>query len=192
MEKAHSDARDSSCLAAVLAITVSSGLIEDRVRRCLLVRERLDRCCQSEKTQGFAWVAGGTRYPMVESSAVLLLGIGLAAGVLSGVFGIGGGVVIVPALIYLAGFTQHRATGTSLAVLLPPIGFAAMWEYYRHDNVNVRAAMIIAAAVFVGGWLGALVANRVSGPYLRLAFGVFVVVLGLSLIAGAFRRLGWI
>ena len=129
---------------------------------------------------------------MVESSAVLLLGIGLAAGVLSGVFGIGGGVVIVPALIYLAGFTQHRATGTSLAVLLPPIGFAAMWEYYRHDNVNVRAAMIIAAAVFVGGWLGALVANRVSGPYLRLAFGVFVVVLGLSLIAGAFRRLGWI
>ena len=129
---------------------------------------------------------------MVESSAVLLLGIGLAAGVLSGVFGIGGGVVIVPALIYLAGFTQHRATGTSLAVLLPPIGFAAMWEYYRHDNVNVRAAMIIAAAVFVGGWLGALVANRVSGPYLRLAFGVFVVVLGVSLIAGAFRRLGWI
>jgi uncharacterized membrane protein YfcA len=50
-----------------------------------------------------------------------------------------GGVVIVPALIYLAGFTQHRATGTSLAVLLPPIGFAAMWEYYRHDNVNVSA-----------------------------------------------------
>lgn len=129
---------------------------------------------------------------MVESSAVLLLAIGLAAGVLSGVFGIGGGVVIVPALIYLAGFTQHRATGTSLAVLLPPIGFAAMWEYYRHDNVNVRAAMIIAAAVFVGGWLGALVANRVSGPYLRLAFGVFVVVLGVSLIVGAFRRLGWI
>lgn len=129
---------------------------------------------------------------MVESSAVVLVGIGLAAGVLSGVFGIGGGVVIVPALIYLAGFNQHRATGTSLAVLLPPIGFAAMLEYYRHDNVNVRAAMIIAAAVFVGGWLGALVANRVSGPYLRLAFGVFVVVLGVSLIVGAFRRLGWI
>lgn len=84
----------------------------------------------------------------------------------------------MPALIYLAGFNQHRATGTSLAVLLPPIGFAAMWEYYRHDNINVRAAMIIAAAVFVGGWLGAAVANRVSGPYLRLVFGVFVVVLG--------------
>jgi uncharacterized membrane protein YfcA len=129
---------------------------------------------------------------MPDSSPVLLVIIGLAAGLLAGIFGIGGGVVIVPALIYLAGFTQHRATGTSLAVLLPPIGLAAMWEYYRHDNVNVPAAMVIAAAVFVGGWLGAIVANRVSGPYLRLAFGVFVVVLGVSLIIGAFRRLGWI
>ena len=129
---------------------------------------------------------------MLEPSSVLFVAIGLVAGLLSGVFGIGGGVVIVPALIYLAGFSQHRATGTSLAVLLPPIGFAATWEYYRHDNVNVRAAMIIAAAVFVGGWVGAVVANRVSGPYLRLAFGVFVVVLGLSLMVGAFRRLGWL
>ena len=129
---------------------------------------------------------------MPEPSSILLVAIGLVAGVLAGVFGIGGGVVIVPALIYLAGFSQHRATGTSLAVLSPPIGFAAMWEYYRHDNVNVPAAMIIAAAVFVGGWVGAVVANRVSGPYLRLAFGVFVVVLGLSLMVGAFRRLGWL
>jgi len=129
---------------------------------------------------------------MPEPSSLLFVAIGLVAGVLAGVFGLGGGVVIVPALIYLAGFSQHRATGTSLAVLLPPIGFAAMWKYYRHDNVNVRAAMIIAAAVFVGGWVGAVVANRVSGPYLRLAFGVFVVVLGLSLMVGAFRRLGWI
>ena len=128
---------------------------------------------------------------MLESSTLLFVVIGLAAGILSGVFGIGGGVVIVPALIYLAGFNQHRATGTSLAVLLPPIGFAAMWEYYRHQNVDLRAAMIIAVAVFGGGWVGAVIANRVSGPYLRLAFGVFVVVLGVSLMMGAFRRLGW-
>ena len=128
---------------------------------------------------------------MLNSPTTLFLLIGLVAGLLAGVFGIGGGVVVVPALIYLAGFSQHRATGTSLAVLLPPIGFAAMWEYYRHGNVNVPAAMVIAGAVFAGGWLGAVVANRVSGPYLRLAFGVFVVVLGVSLIAGAVRRLGW-
>jgi uncharacterized protein len=67
-----------------------------------------------------------------------------------------------------------------------------MWEYYRHGNVNVPAAMIIAASVFVGGWFGAVIANRVSGPYLRLSFGVFVVALGLYLMVGAFRRLGWI
>jgi hypothetical protein len=128
---------------------------------------------------------------MPESSTLLFISIGLAAGILSGIFGIGGGVVIVPALIYLGGFTQHRTTGTSLAVLLPPIGIGAMWEYYRHDNVNVRAAIIIAAAVFAGGWLGAFLANRVSGP-LRLAFGVFVVSLGIYLLFGAFRRLNWI
>ena len=129
---------------------------------------------------------------MPEPSVVLVLGIGLAAGILSGVFGIGGGVIIVPALIYMAGFRQHSATGTSLAVLLPPIGIGAMWEYYSHGNVDLRVAMIMAVAVFAGGWIGALVANRVAGPYLRLAFGLFVVVLGVSLIFGASRRLGWI
>jgi uncharacterized membrane protein YfcA len=67
-----------------------------------------------------------------------------------------------------------------------------MWEYYRHQYVDVRAAMVIATAVFAGGWVGAVIANRLSGPYLRLAFGIFVVVLGVSLILGAFRRLGWI
>jgi uncharacterized membrane protein YfcA len=128
---------------------------------------------------------------MAEPSSLLFAAIGLIAGLLSGVFGIGGGVVIVPALIYLAGFSQHRATGTSLAVLLPPIGLAAVWEYYRHDHVNLRAAMIIAAAVFAGGWLGAVIANSLSGPYLRLAFGVFVVGLGVYLMFGACRRLGW-
>jgi uncharacterized protein len=122
----------------------------------------------------------------------VLIGIGLAAGVLSGVFGIGGGVVIVPALIYLAGFRQHMATGTSLAILLPPVGIAAVLEYYRHGNVNLYAALIIAVTLTIGGWFGAVVANRLAGPYLRLAFGVFVMALGASLIVGALRRLGWL
>lgn len=78
---------------------------------------------------------------MAQPSFILLFAIGLFAGVLSGMFGIGGGVVIVPALIYVAGFRQHVATGTSLAVLLPPIGIAAAFEYYRNGRVDVRAAM---------------------------------------------------
>jgi uncharacterized membrane protein YfcA len=129
---------------------------------------------------------------MPQPSFGLLIAIGLFAGVLSGLFGIGGGVVIVPALIYVAGFRQHVATGTSLAVLLPPIGLAAAWEYYRHGNVNIRAAAIIAVAVLIGGWLGAVIANRMAGPQLRLAFGVFVVGLGVYLIYGALQRLGWL
>jgi uncharacterized membrane protein YfcA len=125
-------------------------------------------------------------------SLLALVLIGLVSGLASGVFGIGGGILIVPGLIYLAGFTQHRATGTSLAVLLPPVGLAATIEYYRHGNVDFRAALIVAALVFVGGWFGALLADRVSGPYLRLAFGIFIVALGISLVVGAFKRLGWI
>src|SRR3954469_19590534 len=101
---------------------------------------------------------------MANASTFLLALIGVISGIASGVFGIGGGVLIVPGLIYLAGFTQHRATGTSLAVLLPPVGLAATLEYYRHGNVDFRAALIVAALVFVGGWLGALLANRVAGP----------------------------
>ncbi len=125
------------------------------------------------------------------SPVYLLVGIGLFAGVLSGVFGIGGGVIIVPALIYLAGFTQHLAIGTSLAVLLPPVGVAAVVEYYRHGAVDIRAAAILALTVAIGGGIGAAFANRLPGAYLRLAFGLFVMILGASLMLGAFRRLGW-
>jgi len=129
---------------------------------------------------------------IVSSTFLLLLLIGLVAGILSGIFGIGGGIVIVPALIYLLGFSQHKATGTSLAVLLPPIGIAAVLEYYQHDNVDLSAALIIAAASILGAWLGSLFASRLSGPVLRLAFGVFVVAMGIYLIVGAIKRLGWI
>ena len=123
--------------------------------------------------------------------AILVL-IGIISGIASGIFGIGGGVLVVPGLIYLVGFTQHRATGTSLAVLLPPIGLAATIEYYRYGNVDLRAAVIIASMMFVGGWVGAFWANRLGGPYLRLAFGVFIVALGISLVFGALKRLAWI
>jgi uncharacterized membrane protein YfcA len=93
--------------------------------------------------------------------------IGLVSGIAAGFFGIGGGILVVPGLIYWAGFTQHRATGTSLAVLLPPIGIAAAVEYYRNGNVDVRAAIVIAVAMIVGGGVGAYMANKLPGPWLR-------------------------
>jgi len=125
-------------------------------------------------------------------STVFLLLLGLISGIASGLFGIGGGVLIVPGLVYLLGFSQHAAIGTSLAILLPPVGIAAVLEYYRHGNVDLKAAFIVAAALLVGAWLGALVANHLKGPYLRLAFGVFVVGLGCYLVFGSLRRLSWI
>lgn len=129
---------------------------------------------------------------MAESSFVVFALIGAVAGVLSGLLGIGGGVVIMPALMYLAGFDQHRATGTSLAVLLPPIGVGAAIEYYRHGAVDVRAAAVIAVGVIVFAWLSALVANRVPGDYLRLLFGIFIVGLGSTMALDAVRKRGWL
>src|SRR5512139_1816526 len=82
------------------------------------------------------------------SETVFMVLIGVVGGVFAGLFGVGGGIVLVPALIYAAGFSQHKATGTSLAVLLPPIGLAATFEYWRHGNVDVKAAAILAGTMF--------------------------------------------
>lgn len=117
--------------------------------------------------------------------------IGLIGGITAGIFGIGGGIIIVPALVYWAGFSQHQATGTTLAVLLPPIGLAAAYEYYRHGNVDIRAAIILAASMFFGAWFGAYFANRLDANYLHLIFGLFVCGLGVYLVYEASKHIGW-
>ncbi len=117
--------------------------------------------------------------------------IGMCAGVTAGLFGVGGGIIIIPALVYWADFSQHRATGTTLAVLLPPVGLAAALEYYRKGNVDLGAALILAATMFVGAWGGAILANQMKGPHLRLIFGVFVSSVGVYLVYDACKRLGW-
>lgn len=116
---------------------------------------------------------------MITPLSVILFGaIGLLAGVSAGIFGIGGGVVIVPALSYLAGFSSHRAIGTSLAVLLPPVGLAAVFEYYRNGNVDILAAVLIALGLLIGAWFGARFAIKSSETSLRTCFGCFLIVLG--------------
>lgn len=125
----------------------------------------------------------------MDTTIWILIAIGLTAGFGSGLFGIGGGVVIVPALIYLIGFSQHKATGTSLVVLLPPVGIGAVLEYSRHGNVEWRAALIVAVTMLVGATLGAIVANKLSGPALRLGFGIFMVGLGFYTVYGAINRM---
>ncbi len=103
---------------------------------------------------------------------------GLVAGVAAGFFGIGGGLVIVPSLVYFAGFSQHKATGTSLAILLAPLGIGAVLEYAKKGNVDWRAAAIIGILLALGAWFGGRYANQLKGPTLQLGFGIFAVVMG--------------
>jgi hypothetical protein len=120
---------------------------------------------------------------------IVLLLIGVLSGVVSGMFGIGGGILIVPALIYLAKFSQHAAIGTSLAILLPPVGLLAVLEYYRHGNVNLKAALIVAIAFMAGGWIGTHLANHINADLLKLLFGIFVLGIGGYLVFSAVKSM---
>ena len=110
------------------------------------------------------------------------LGTGLAAGILAGLVGIAGGVLIVPALVYFSGFNQKLAQGTSLAVLLPPTGALAFWQYYRTGNVNLRMASLIFLGLLLGGWIGGAWAQQLSNATLRKGFAVFLVLTGLNML----------
>ncbi len=102
--------------------------------------------------------------------------IGLAAGVLSGLFGIGGGVLIVPALILVAKMKPETAIGTSLAALLLPVGAMGALRYYQDGYLELRPALWIAAGLFAGAWFGAHVALKLPAKDLQRAFAVFLVV----------------
>lgn len=108
--------------------------------------------------------------------------LGALAGVVSGLFGIGGAVVIVPALVLLFKFSQHQAQGTSLATLLLPIGLLAAWKYYAAGHVNVRAAAIMAGCFFIGGLIGAVLAERITAVWLQRSFGVFLLIIAVRMI----------
>src|SRR5512136_199651 len=101
--------------------------------------------------------------------------IGIAAGVLSGLFGIGGGLVMVPALMLFAGFSQLSANGTSLAVLVVPAGLAAVFNYYRHGNVNIKAALIIAVSLFIAAAVTSSFVQKINPNGLRIAFGIVMI-----------------
>jgi uncharacterized protein len=115
---------------------------------------------------------------------VLVAAIGLVAGVVSGFFGIGGAVVIVPSLLLLVRLEPHMASGTSLAALLLPVGLLGAAEYYRRGQVNIPYAVIIAAGLFVGALVGAKFAGSVSGPTLQRAFGAFLLLVSVRLLVG--------
>jgi uncharacterized membrane protein YfcA len=113
-----------------------------------------------------------------------LLLLGLFAGVASGILGIGGAVVIIPAFVFIFGLSQHSAQGTTLALMIPPVGLLAAWQYYRAGHVNIHMAIWVAIGFFVGGLLGALLVNKIPDLILRKTFGIFLAVVSLKLIFG--------
>jgi len=113
---------------------------------------------------------------------LLYLLLGLSAGIFSGLIGIGGGVLIVPALVFLFKFSQHQAQGTTLALLVPPIGILAAWTYYRQGYVDLKAAAFICLGFFLGGLLGAKIATSLPNMVLKKIFGVALLLIALKMI----------
>jgi len=115
-------------------------------------------------------------------SQVLLIFVGLLAGIFGGMFGIGGATIVVPALVYLFGCTQHQAQGTTLAMLVPPIGILAVWRYWQAGNVKIPLAGLICLGFFIGGLLGANLIHNVSDPMLKKLFGIYLLFISIRMI----------
>ena len=111
-----------------------------------------------------------------------LLITGLAAGIMSGLLGIGGGTIVIPALIYIYGLSQHMSQGTTLAMLVPPIGILAAWQYWQRGDVKIGWAALLCLGFVFGGLIGAHVAEMIPGFYLRKIFGVFFLIIALRMI----------
>jgi uncharacterized membrane protein YfcA len=110
--------------------------------------------------------------------------LGLVVGVLSGIVGIGGGLLIVPGLVYLFHMNQHKAQGTSVAALLAPVGVLAFWEYHKAGNVDLKAGLLIALGFTLGGYFGGMWAQHIPELLLRRIFGTLVVIIGIRLLLG--------
>jgi len=121
---------------------------------------------------------------MTITSILILLIIGVAAGMLSGFVGVGGGIVIVPALVFFLGFTQHQAQGTSLAMMIPPIGLLAVWNYYKAGQVNMTAAAILCITFFVGAFVGSKLSIAMDPGKVKKIFAVVMMAASLKLLFG--------
>jgi uncharacterized membrane protein YfcA len=115
-------------------------------------------------------------------NVLLYLLLGLVAGIFSGLIGIGGGVIIVPALVFFFGLSQHQAQGTTLALMVPPIGLLAAWTYYQQGYVDLKIAIFICMGFFIGGLLGAKFATGLPNAVLEKVFGIALLLIALKMI----------
>jgi uncharacterized membrane protein YfcA len=115
-------------------------------------------------------------------SQALYIFLGLIAGIAGGMFGIGSGTIIIPILVLLCGLTQHQAQGTSLAVMVPPIGLLAAWRYYQSGNVKLGIAGLICLGFFFGALVGAHFVHNIPDASLRKLFGLYLFIVSLRMI----------
>lgn len=112
---------------------------------------------------------------------LLILFLGVLIGIFSGIVGIGGGIFMVPLLVWLAGMDQHKAQGTSLGALLAPVGALAFYEYWKKGNVDLTFALLLALGFFVGGYFGAKWAQGIPDFWLRRIFAITMIAVGVKM-----------
>jgi len=115
---------------------------------------------------------------------IQFIAVGLVVGGFSGIIGIGGGLLIVPILVYIFGWQQHMAQGTSLAMLVPPIGILAAMKYYQAGHVDFRVAGLLCIGFFIGSYFGGSLANQLSGDTMRRVFGGVMLLVSIKMILG--------
>lgn len=124
---------------------------------------------------------------MPVSELILIIGIGLLAGVLSGLVGIGGGIVLVPALVYFLKYSQHQAQGTSLGVLMLPVVFLGFYQYYKYAQaqgtpIDLKVVGLLAIGFILGGLLGGKIATRIDGELMKKIFAVLMLYSAVKLL----------
>jgi len=119
---------------------------------------------------------------MSTSMLLILIGIGILTGFMAGMLGIGGAIIMIPAMVFFLGFSQHTAQGTSLAVMLPPIGLIAAYNYYKAGEVNFKFAIILAIFFIVGSYFGSKVALTIPQPILKKIFGVLLLLVAVKML----------
>ena len=118
---------------------------------------------------------------MTLSTLLILIVIGLIAGILSGLVGVGGGILMVPMFVIFLGITQHNAQGMSLAVMLPPVTFLAVYNYHKAGEIDWRMALIVSAVFIIGGFFGSKIALKIDQLTLKRIFGVMMLIAAIKL-----------
>lgn len=129
---------------------------------------------------------------MTTELVLILLAIGMAAGMLSGLVGVGGGIIVVPALVFFLGFTQHEAQGTSLGLLLLPVGILAVINYYNKGFIDIKVVIIMSIAFVIGSWFGSKLALSLPQDTVKKVFAIFLLYTAIKMLTWDTIVINWV